>query len=1202
MSSSNDVIELLSDDDERADAPVQPQPHRRRQDQELQSEVAIGGDGILDVGICKSGAANTDAGGNRGANHNTASGNDFGEVVILSDNDGGDDDTKQRRSADDDDSNHMPTSKVVENPYKKAANGNVSNATTIENPYAKKRKVPEALQKPKARTQKCKAQFKYLNERELQTGLVFGEDVDHIQHDTSYNRAFVAKRASAKSSNNGTSSDDDNASDVPVTAESYAKQQLATRVAHQLPPILYHDLDFVAGRPETIDGIHKTNTSKKKADDKPVTAEEDSLSFAPPKCRCRPPQPCKLAYSTKEGPSQGMPYHTCSKCKYFGWAFTSHMLHWYRFGAHNGHVMVNPSRGYNAEDLLQGKVGDCWFLSALAVVAERDDLIGRLVGGLSRKTQQTDSYGVVEVTLFVDGYWKKLVLDDFLPCMMSLQNEKKEEDEIQLVMKQSLVEVGINTESHWMINNDNNTNRRRTSSKFDRLSLADECHTTLTEVHEFLHRDRFNKDPAYRATHRSSSLSVGSSSILNRRVTTSDLAYSKAKQNQLWVPFLEKAYAKMHGSYKAISGGHVEEAFLDLTGAPTLVYNFDHHDFNARSFWSDLMQFRSKRLPMGCATSSSQEGIIGMHAYSILDVREVKDVSAEFFFDKISAGTLGNVSGFTELDNVVRLLRIRNPHGRGEWQGEFSDKSDVWTRLLAHKKNGDSTAFVGEKELAVCDLTKSQSPDLKRTMVNDGTFWIGYDDFLMGFSNVDVVLAFEGNHAKSFGANFPNKTSPHRCNRAFELSVVGRQPGDEGASDNVEVYIMGIQKTRRGAAHGRADRKKSYKQCDLGILIAETSSDEQDEDIELDAVDGRFFGLARNGHIRLVLDRLHPDAKMIVMPISFGHPVATDEELSFVVRFISDCPLIVRELQKCPNMNVAMQKYCFGRMISTLGTAGTSRYRGMQCAKSVLMSCKRGYSFLFKIFRVDCLASGGGTVLLYLVVNDACFSKLDAEEQDKAISFSIEVNCRGMNCRTANGLEKHEVIAKGKKFEAAWRRFNLQFTSESKSRLLASVVQSGQDHQVGSIKSSWRYNNNNNAAASSSNKTLGNYFETKPSGTKRRNDQYGDYVAFGIYASVDVPLSLVPSEHQQRVEDELAIALQKSREDYIGCGDSKETTHINLCDDPNTSMTDGDLDAAILASIKDNNRESGGGRNGNAHQSSFDDDIDKAIYMSLQHK
>eukprot|EP00959_Pyramimonas_sp_CCMP1952_P218192 4564000-Pyramimonas_sp.AAC.1 len=66
-------------------------------------------------------------------------------------------------------------------------------------------------------------------------------------------------------------------------------------------------------------------------------------------------------------------------------------------------------------------------------------------------------------------------------------------------------------------------------------------------------------------------------------------------------------------------------------------------------------------------------------------------------------------------------------------------------------------------------------------MVNDGTFWIGYDDFLMGFSNVDVVLAFEGNHAKSFGANFPNKTSPHRCNRAFELSVVGRQPGDEGA-------------------------------------------------------------------------------------------------------------------------------------------------------------------------------------------------------------------------------------------------------------------------------------------------------------------------------------------------------------------------------------------------------------------------------------
>jgi hypothetical protein len=36
----------------------------------------------------------------------------------------------------------------------------------------------------------------------------------------------------------------------------------------------------------------------------------------------------------------------------------------------------------------------------------------------------------------------------------------------------------------------------------------------------------------------------------------------------------KKVYAKAHGSYKAISGGEIKEAFLDLTGAP--VYTIGH--------------------------------------------------------------------------------------------------------------------------------------------------------------------------------------------------------------------------------------------------------------------------------------------------------------------------------------------------------------------------------------------------------------------------------------------------------------------------------------------------------------------------------------------------------------------------------------------------------------------------------------------------
>ncbi|CAL1166266.1 unnamed protein product, partial [Cladocopium goreaui] len=48
-----------------------------------------------------------------------------------------------------------------------------------------------------------------------------------------------------------------------------------------------------------------------------------------------------------------------------------------------------------------------------------------------------------------------------------------------------------------------------------------------------------------------------------------------ADGQQLWVPLLEKAYAKAHGSYQAISGGEIAEALLDLTGCPTESIDFD---------------------------------------------------------------------------------------------------------------------------------------------------------------------------------------------------------------------------------------------------------------------------------------------------------------------------------------------------------------------------------------------------------------------------------------------------------------------------------------------------------------------------------------------------------------------------------------------------------------------------------------------------
>ena len=55
----------------------------------------------------------------------------------------------------------------------------------------------------------------------------------------------------------------------------------------------------------------------------------------------------------------------------------------------------------------------------------------------------------------------------------------------------------------------------------------------------------------------------------------------------------------------------------------------------------------------------TSEGVISGHAYSIISVHE-----------------------FNLDDENVKLLKLRNPWGTGEWSGDWSDKSSLWTPQL----------------------------------------------------------------------------------------------------------------------------------------------------------------------------------------------------------------------------------------------------------------------------------------------------------------------------------------------------------------------------------------------------------------------------------------------------------------------------------------------------------------------------------------
>lgn len=61
-------------------------------------------------------------------------------------------------------------------------------------------------------------------------------------------------------------------------------------------------------------------------------------------------------------------------------------------------------------DILQGGLGDCYFLCALASLAENPSLIRRLFD-----TETINPHGVVSVWLNISGTWRNVVVDEYLP-------------------------------------------------------------------------------------------------------------------------------------------------------------------------------------------------------------------------------------------------------------------------------------------------------------------------------------------------------------------------------------------------------------------------------------------------------------------------------------------------------------------------------------------------------------------------------------------------------------------------------------------------------------------------------------------------------------------------------------------------------------------------------------------------------------------
>ncbi|XP_070835303.1 calpain-1 catalytic subunit-like [Chaetodon trifascialis] len=167
-------------------------------------------------------------------------------------------------------------------------------------------------------------------------------------------------------------------------------------------------------------------------------------------------------------------------------------------------------------------------------------------------------------------------------------------------------------------------------------------------------------------------------------------------RNEFWPALLEKAYAKVCGSYTDMNAGTPAEAMMDFTGGVHISIELSDPP---PDLWELMCRAGQSKSLMGCGTPQGEtsannvlpNGLVQGHAYTITGVKQV-----------MSHGKL------------INLVRLWNPWGKGEWKGDWSDQSPLWKTLSA------------------------QDRELCHSVADDGEFWMTLQDFCKFYTDLDI--------------------------------------------------------------------------------------------------------------------------------------------------------------------------------------------------------------------------------------------------------------------------------------------------------------------------------------------------------------------------------------------------------------------------------------------------------------------------------
>lgn len=269
------------------------------------------------------------------------------------------------------------------------------------------------------------------------------------------------------------------------------------------------------------------------------------------------------------------------------------------------------------DDIVQGQVGDCYFLAALASLAsaENDHLLKDLI------IEDGMDMGIFGIKLFMNGHWVTVIVDDWFPC---IQDD---------------------------------------SGVWQPLFARSNHHSNKTDE-----------------------------TVV-----------------ELWVMVFEKAWAKLHGSYQAIEGGFTDDALNYLTGGRAFRFDFSPGSDD----WDHMVSLlkRGSEHETKMAFLTAEISTAGGHS------------SAELLSRGLCAGHAYSVLDAIELPTGERLIHLRNPWGKFEWNGPWCDSDPRWTP--------ETRSF--------CRMAAQK--DGKH--LDDGAFYMNLEDFKTFFCSVGVCDPFE---------------------------------------------------------------------------------------------------------------------------------------------------------------------------------------------------------------------------------------------------------------------------------------------------------------------------------------------------------------------------------------------------------------------------------------------------------------------------